>query len=323
MAFFSRTPDVTIGIPAYNAEQYLPTCLQSIADQTADLRRIETIVVDDGSTDGTAELADRLLKDLRLRGARGEEAQFGHPRRTPQCGPRSGQGEVDVLRRRRRLPRPGGDRVDDRARQGGASRRRRRQVRRCQPRGAQGDVPRDAQSDGRAQNAPHRLAQRPQDVSHRIRPHHRLPVQSSTAHGRGPSVRPGRLCAHRPGRGAGRRRLLSLGPAQDGGRLSGAPDRSCAPRRRVLCLHVRVLRRAGARRRRGPAPRGLSSRSVLAPAALVRPPHGDATAPGTRGPGSVDRGRSSPHGRRTGAGLIGRIQPQIEDYAQGAGTRRP
>ncbi|NNV09416.1 glycosyltransferase, partial [Geobacillus sp. MMMUD3] len=50
MAFFSRTPDVTIGIPAYNAEQYLPTCLQSIADQTADLRRIETIVVDDGST---------------------------------------------------------------------------------------------------------------------------------------------------------------------------------------------------------------------------------------------------------------------------------
>ncbi|MCT1550823.1 glycosyltransferase family 2 protein [Brevibacterium casei] len=69
MTLFSRTPDVTIGIPAYNAEKYLPTCLQSIADQTADRRRIETIVVDDGSTDGTAEMAERLLKDLRLRGS--------------------------------------------------------------------------------------------------------------------------------------------------------------------------------------------------------------------------------------------------------------
>ncbi|GAA3829079.1 MULTISPECIES: glycosyltransferase family 2 protein [Brevibacterium] len=68
MAFFSRTPDVTIGIPAYNAEEYLPKCLESIAAQTAGAKRIETIVVDDGSTDSTAELADQLLKDLRLYG---------------------------------------------------------------------------------------------------------------------------------------------------------------------------------------------------------------------------------------------------------------
>jgi glycosyltransferase involved in cell wall biosynthesis len=48
-------PLVSILIPAYNAEKWLGYTLKSAVDQTWD--RKEIIVVDDGSTDGTAELA--------------------------------------------------------------------------------------------------------------------------------------------------------------------------------------------------------------------------------------------------------------------------
>ena len=48
-------PLVSILIPAYNAQQWLPYTLQSAVAQT--WQRKEIIVVDDGSTDGTAEVA--------------------------------------------------------------------------------------------------------------------------------------------------------------------------------------------------------------------------------------------------------------------------
>lgn len=46
---------VTVVIPAYNAVNYLPDTLRSVLTQTHE--RIEVLVIDDGSTDGTAELA--------------------------------------------------------------------------------------------------------------------------------------------------------------------------------------------------------------------------------------------------------------------------
>ena len=54
---------LSIIIPAYNAEAYLPQCLDSILAQEHQGR--EVIVVDDGSTDGTAALLERY-PDVRV-----------------------------------------------------------------------------------------------------------------------------------------------------------------------------------------------------------------------------------------------------------------
>lgn len=48
---------VSVIVPAYNAEKYLEQCLDSLVRQT--LGEIEIVVVNDGSTDGTAEILDR------------------------------------------------------------------------------------------------------------------------------------------------------------------------------------------------------------------------------------------------------------------------
>lgn len=59
-------PSVTVVVPAFNAAQYLERCLQSLAVQTH--RNLEIIVVDDGSTDATAEIADKWAqKDARFK----------------------------------------------------------------------------------------------------------------------------------------------------------------------------------------------------------------------------------------------------------------
>ena len=47
---------VSVIIPVYNAEQYVQRCIDSALHQT--LREIEIIVVNDGSTDRTAQLCN-------------------------------------------------------------------------------------------------------------------------------------------------------------------------------------------------------------------------------------------------------------------------
>lgn len=56
---------ISIIIPAYNVELYLEECLTSIINQT--YTNLEIIVVDDGSTDGTAKIIEKFAnKDKRI-----------------------------------------------------------------------------------------------------------------------------------------------------------------------------------------------------------------------------------------------------------------
>ncbi|MDR3117129.1 MAG: glycosyltransferase [Puniceicoccales bacterium] len=54
------TPKVSVVVPIYNTEKYLRQCLDSIVGQT--LRDLEIILVDDGSTDGSAAIVDEYAK---------------------------------------------------------------------------------------------------------------------------------------------------------------------------------------------------------------------------------------------------------------------
>jgi glycosyltransferase involved in cell wall biosynthesis len=58
------SPRVSVIIPSYNRERYLPESINSVLSQT--LRDLELIVVDDGSTDSTAALVGTIA-DERVR----------------------------------------------------------------------------------------------------------------------------------------------------------------------------------------------------------------------------------------------------------------
>lgn len=51
---------VSVIVPVYNVEKYLPNCIESICQQT--LSELEIILVDDGSTDCSGELCDQYAK---------------------------------------------------------------------------------------------------------------------------------------------------------------------------------------------------------------------------------------------------------------------
>ena len=58
-------PEISVVVPAYQAEKYLEICVESILAQT--FKNFEVLLVDDGSTDGTAELCHRLeVRDKRI-----------------------------------------------------------------------------------------------------------------------------------------------------------------------------------------------------------------------------------------------------------------
>lgn len=56
-------PLISVIIPVYNGEQYLAEAIESVLAQT--LRPIEVIVVDDGSTDGSAEVAKNFQSKIK------------------------------------------------------------------------------------------------------------------------------------------------------------------------------------------------------------------------------------------------------------------
>lgn len=82
-------PKVSVIIPVYNVEPYLPQCLGSIINQT--LQDIEIICVDDGSTDNSyAILQEYASKDNRIIALQQQNAGAGIARNT---GMRVAKGE--------------------------------------------------------------------------------------------------------------------------------------------------------------------------------------------------------------------------------------
>lgn len=52
-----KNPSISIVIPVYNSAQYLKRCVDSICRQT--FKNFQTVLVDDGSTDGSGEICDQ------------------------------------------------------------------------------------------------------------------------------------------------------------------------------------------------------------------------------------------------------------------------
>ena len=58
-------PALTVLIPAYNEHEGLATCVEAVRVQLAAMSiNFEFLIVDDGSSDGTGQIADRLAADL-------------------------------------------------------------------------------------------------------------------------------------------------------------------------------------------------------------------------------------------------------------------
>lgn len=78
-------------IPAYNEERYLAATLDALRDATADLTMAhETIVVDDGSTDATADIA-------RSQGAHVVRVEHRQIAATRNAGARHAQGDLLIF----------------------------------------------------------------------------------------------------------------------------------------------------------------------------------------------------------------------------------
>ncbi|MFB8115346.1 CDP-glycerol glycerophosphotransferase family protein [Streptomyces sp. NPDC055962] len=72
-------PRLTVVVPLYNVEEYLGACLDSLAGQT--MADLEVVMIDDGSTDGGADVAREFTRrDPRFRLIRQENAGLGAAR---------------------------------------------------------------------------------------------------------------------------------------------------------------------------------------------------------------------------------------------------
>lgn len=84
---------VSVVIPVYNVKPYLERCVQSVLRQT--YKDVEVILVDDGSTDGSGELCDKIAeRDSRVRVIHQENQGLSGARNT---GIRQATGEYVIF----------------------------------------------------------------------------------------------------------------------------------------------------------------------------------------------------------------------------------
>src|SRR5579859_1770189 len=91
------TLPVSVVIPARNEEEYISAALASVGAQTYPLDRIECVVVDNGSTDRTSEVARAFAlehPELRLSVAHEPEPSIG---RAKNCGAQLAAGQILVF----------------------------------------------------------------------------------------------------------------------------------------------------------------------------------------------------------------------------------
>lgn len=70
---------VSVIIPVYNVEKYLPRCIKSVLDQT--YQDLEIILVDDGSTDSSGDICDEYaLNDIRVKSIHSINLGVAHAR---------------------------------------------------------------------------------------------------------------------------------------------------------------------------------------------------------------------------------------------------
>lgn len=84
----NSAPLLSVVVPVYNVAEYLGACLDSIAQQAVE--DLEVIVVDDGSTDGCAAIAESFVRrDARFRLIQQQNHGLGHAR---NAGARQARG---------------------------------------------------------------------------------------------------------------------------------------------------------------------------------------------------------------------------------------
>lgn len=60
-----RNPKVSVIMPVYNVDRYVGRAIESLQNQT--MRDFELLIVDDGSTDRSGDIADRFAeRDIRI-----------------------------------------------------------------------------------------------------------------------------------------------------------------------------------------------------------------------------------------------------------------